>query len=111
MYSTCEGVSYVEGTLEELTGSDENEDESEDSGATLSSTVQGLHNSMPLEKKTSKRSVSRQDVPFQEFIDENDRVKPYVDFSELERLINLDENKSEIDEFVRQLEELAIETL
>lgn len=56
----------------------------------------------------SDGKLKRSEKPISELVDENDRVKPYVNFDELVQAINSTaENKSIIDDFVRQLEEMG----
>jgi hypothetical protein len=110
---------FVEGELHELTDTQlddedeyDQEGEADENEGTLSSTLSGMRGSTPLSKSANKRrNLNRQNEPFQNFIDKNDRVRPYVDFTELERLIGLDENRQEIDDFCRQLEELDTEKI
>ncbi len=106
-HSTNEAT-FVASSFDELVDTQQSGDENvNDSLSTLSATNLPS-NSVPLDNKPSEKRINRQDKQPSEFIDENDRVRPYVDFDELDKLLALDENKAEINGFIRQLEELAV---
>jgi hypothetical protein len=101
VYSTS--ATFIPSESDELI--ETNLSEEDDSLPTLSTQLPS--NSVPL-NKPNEIQIKRQDKPFTDFIDENGRVRPYVDFAELDRRLALDQHKSQIDEFIRKLESLVV---
>jgi hypothetical protein len=102
--SSSNQFQFVE-TLELNPGDDdEQEEDDEESNDSIRTTTATSVLDQGVTLSRTRNSVKRSDCPVNDLIDENGLVKPYVNLKELNNILESEENKDLINEFIEKLE-------